>query len=317
MSAVAVTDHGAMFGTLRFYEAARAAGVSPIIGVEAYVAPGSRFDRTPGESEEKYHHLTLLAEDEIGLSEPAEARLARPPRGLLPPAADGQAAARRARRGRHLPVGMPVVRAVGAARSPGSRARARDGGDYRDIFGPTGTSSSCRITGSRTSGAIIAQADRARAVQLDVPLVATNDLHYTLRSDAKPHDVLLCIQQQKLQTRSEAAAVRRRGVLPEERRRRCDTSSPSSPRRATTRCGSRNASSSTCGSETARRRDQRYHLPRFETAGRQAPRRVPARARRPGRAPLGTAPRSRPTSAERIDDELGRHHADGLRRATS
>jgi len=66
MPALAMTDHGAMFGTLKFYEAARAVGIKPIIGVEAYVAPGSRFDRTPGESEEKYYHLTLLAEDETG-----------------------------------------------------------------------------------------------------------------------------------------------------------------------------------------------------------------------------------------------------------
>ncbi|HEY6650687.1 MAG TPA: PHP domain-containing protein, partial [Actinomycetota bacterium] len=66
MSAIAVTDHGAMFGALRFYETARQTGLKPIMGVEAYVAPGSRFDRTPGESEEKYYHLTLLAQNETG-----------------------------------------------------------------------------------------------------------------------------------------------------------------------------------------------------------------------------------------------------------
>ena len=55
-----------MFGALRFFEAGRAAGIKPIIGVEAYVAPGSRFERNPGENEEKYHHLTLLAENETG-----------------------------------------------------------------------------------------------------------------------------------------------------------------------------------------------------------------------------------------------------------
>jgi DNA polymerase-3 subunit alpha len=66
MPALAVTDHGAMYGALRFYERARATGVKPIVGVEAYVAPGSRFDRNPGESEEKYYHLTLLAESETG-----------------------------------------------------------------------------------------------------------------------------------------------------------------------------------------------------------------------------------------------------------
>ena len=66
MPAIAVTDHGVMFGALGFYEAAHAHGIKPILGVEAYVAPGSRFDREPGENEEKYHHLTLLARDETG-----------------------------------------------------------------------------------------------------------------------------------------------------------------------------------------------------------------------------------------------------------
>ena len=66
MPAIAVTDHGVMFGALGFYEAARAHGIKPILGVEAYVAPGSRFDREPGENEDKYHHLTLLARDETG-----------------------------------------------------------------------------------------------------------------------------------------------------------------------------------------------------------------------------------------------------------
>jgi DNA polymerase-3 subunit alpha len=66
MPALAITDHGAMFGALQFYEAGNAAGVKPIVGVETYVAPASRFERAPGESEEKYRHLTILARDETG-----------------------------------------------------------------------------------------------------------------------------------------------------------------------------------------------------------------------------------------------------------
>src|SRR5262245_19223092 len=66
MPAIALTDHGAMFGALDFYDAALAAGIKPIMGVEAYVAPGSRFERAPGENEEKYRHLTILARDETG-----------------------------------------------------------------------------------------------------------------------------------------------------------------------------------------------------------------------------------------------------------
>ena len=60
-----ITDHGVMYGTVDFYKAAREAGVAPIIGVEAYVTPGSRFDR-PARSENIRHHMTLLAETQTG-----------------------------------------------------------------------------------------------------------------------------------------------------------------------------------------------------------------------------------------------------------
>ncbi len=66
MPAIALTDHGAMFGALDFYQAARRHEIKPILGVEAYVAPRSRFDRTPGDDEEKYRHLTLLARNDQG-----------------------------------------------------------------------------------------------------------------------------------------------------------------------------------------------------------------------------------------------------------
>ena len=110
-----MTDHGVMFGALGFYEAAHAHGIKPILGVEAYVAPGSRFDREPGENEEKYHHLTLLARDETGIPQPAAARIGGAPRGFLLPPPHGQATAGRARRGADLPVGLLVVGAVEAA----------------------------------------------------------------------------------------------------------------------------------------------------------------------------------------------------------
>ncbi len=66
MPAIALTDHGVMFGALDFYEACVRNGVKPIMGVEAYVAPGTRFERAPGENEEKYRHLTVLARNEVG-----------------------------------------------------------------------------------------------------------------------------------------------------------------------------------------------------------------------------------------------------------
>ena len=66
MKALAVTDHGNMFGAVVFHDAARAKGIRPIAGCEIYVAPGSRFDKAGSGIEEAYNHMTLLASDEAG-----------------------------------------------------------------------------------------------------------------------------------------------------------------------------------------------------------------------------------------------------------
>src|SRR5881397_998736 len=199
MSAVAVTDHGAMFGALRFYETARQVGVKPIIGVEAYVAPGSRFDRTPGESEEKYYHLTLLAENETGyrnlLRLVSQAHLEgfyhrpRMDKQLLAQHADGV-----------ICLSGCLSSELGVLLQNSQRALATQAAaETRDIFGVDnyfvelqdhGLADQRRILGDQV----------AIARELGVPAVATNDLHYTRKDDAKPHDVLLCIQQQKLQS---------------------------------------------------------------------------------------------------------------------
>ena len=61
MDSMAITDHGVMYGVIDFYRAAKEAGIKPVLGCEVYVAPGSRFDKQPGESESRYYHLVLLA----------------------------------------------------------------------------------------------------------------------------------------------------------------------------------------------------------------------------------------------------------------
>ena len=66
MDSVAITDHGVMYGVIDFYRAALDAGIRPILGCEVYVAPGSRFDRELGNSEDRYYHLVLLAENQTG-----------------------------------------------------------------------------------------------------------------------------------------------------------------------------------------------------------------------------------------------------------
>jgi DNA polymerase III subunit alpha len=199
MNAVAMTDHGAMYGALRFYAAARSVGATPILGVEAYVAPGSRFDRTPGENEEKYHHLTLLAEDETGYRNLLRlVTLAHLEGFYHRPRMDKQLLAEHA---------AGVICLSGCLSSEvttlllhGQERRAREAaGTYREIFGPDRYFIELQDHGLADQRKVLPrQVELARS--LDAPLVATNDFHYTRREDAKPHDVLLCIQQQKVQT---------------------------------------------------------------------------------------------------------------------
>lgn len=65
-NAAAITDHGVMYGCIYFYQEAKKQGINPIIGSEIYVSPGSRFDREPGDNDDKYYHLILLAENNTG-----------------------------------------------------------------------------------------------------------------------------------------------------------------------------------------------------------------------------------------------------------
>ena len=199
MPALAVTDHGAMFGALSFYEAGARAGVKPIIGVEAYVAPSSRFERAPGESEEKYRHLTILAENEVGyrnlLRLVTDAHLEgfyhrpRIDKELLAERSEGL-------------IGMSgcLASEVCQLLLAGQEAKATEvASTYADIFGAGHFYIELQDHGLEEQRRVLGRlVDLARRTGL--PMVATNDLHYTERADAKPHDVLLCIQQQKLQT---------------------------------------------------------------------------------------------------------------------
>jgi DNA polymerase-3 subunit alpha len=265
MPAVAVTDHGSMFGALRFFEAGRAAGVKPIIGVEAYVAPGSRFDRTPGEDEQKYHHLTLLAENETGYRNLLRLVTSAHLEGFYHrPRMDKQLMAEHAEG--VICLSGCLSSEVSVALLQGQDQKAREiAGRYRDIFGPDRYFIELQDHGLADQHAILRrQIELGR--QMGIPVVATNDLHYTLREDAKPHDVLLCIQQKKLQTDPKRlkfdseefylkSAEEMRAVfseLPEA----CDH---------TLAIAERVELDLVYGDRAPA--DQRYHLPRFETPG--------------------------------------------------
>jgi len=199
MPALAMTDHGAMFGALNFYEAGVAAGVKPILGVEAYVAPVSRHDRTPGQSEEKYRHLTLLARNEAGyrnlLKLVTEAHIEgfyhrpRIDKSLLSEHSEGLIA-----------LSGCLASEIAQLLLAGNEAKAKDvAGEYSDILGVGNFYLELQDHGIDDQRKILPLVVDL-AARTGLPLVATNDLHYTEREDAKPHDVLLCIQQQKVQT---------------------------------------------------------------------------------------------------------------------
>jgi DNA polymerase-3 subunit alpha len=199
MPALAITDHGVMFGALAFFESARAHGVKPILGVEAYVAPGSRFDREPGENDDRYHHLTLLARDDTGYRNLLQLVSAAHLEGFYHrPRMDKQLLAEHAEGLICLSgcLSSEVSKLLLAGRDERARTVAAE---YRDIFGPEGYWIELQDHGLPEQRRITpAQVALARSIGIGV--VATNDLHYTTAVDAKPHDVLLCIQQQKLQS---------------------------------------------------------------------------------------------------------------------
>src|SRR5438477_5563592 len=176
MPALAMTDRGAMFGALNFYEAGVAAGVKPILGVEAYVAPGSRFDRTPGEDAEKYRHLTLLARSEAGylnlLKLVTDASIdvfdhrPRIDKEILAERAEGL-------------IGLSGCLASEVARHvvSGQDKRAVEAAaTYRDIFGPGGFYLEAQDHGIGEQR-VLNQQLITLSRELGVPLVATNDIH--------------------------------------------------------------------------------------------------------------------------------------------
>jgi len=196
--ALAITDHGNLYGVIEFYEACRRAGIRPIIGYEAYVAPGRRQDReTVSGNQDAGYHLVLLAENEAGyrnlLALATTASLdgfyykPRIDKACLAEHAEGLIGLSGCLQGE-------VPRRLLAGDADGARRTVRE---YREILGPENFYIELQDHG-------IPDERRVRpmlvglARELDVPLVATNDVHYIRAEDTEAHDVLLCINTGKL-----------------------------------------------------------------------------------------------------------------------
>ncbi|MEE8330711.1 MAG: DNA polymerase III subunit alpha [Acidimicrobiia bacterium] len=202
--AVAITDHGVMYGVVDFYRAATKAGVKPIIGIEAYVTPGSRFDR-PARRDDVRYHMTLLAENQEGYRNlMALASSAYLDGFYYKPRMDYELLAEHSAGiiATSGCLGGPVAQrlAPDASREEGNVGGERDyeaavgaAGQLQDIFGKDNFFIEVMDHGLGAQQRIM---DDLISISGDVgaPLLATNDCHYTNASEAETHDVLLCIQ---------------------------------------------------------------------------------------------------------------------------
>ncbi len=203
MPAIAITDHGNVFGAYEFNKKAIAAGVKPIIGIEAYVAPESRFEKKRvkwadgGEDDVSgggaYTHMTMLAENNVGLSNlfklsslaSLEGYYYKPrmDRDLLSKYASGIIAT----------TGCPGGEIQTRLRMGAYKEAIKAASDFRDIFGAENFFLEVMDHGIDIETRV--KADLLKlGKELGLPLLATNDLHYTHHADAASHEALLCVQ---------------------------------------------------------------------------------------------------------------------------
>ncbi len=193
MDSAAITDHGVMYGVIEFYKEATAAGINPIIGCEVYVAPRSRFDRELTGGEDRYYHLVLLAENDAGYANLVkivsrgftEGYYYRPrvDMEVLEEFHEGIIALSACLAGevqRYIQKGL-----IDEAGKVAKR--------YEACFGKGNFFLELQDHGIPTQQTVNTALLRM-SKELDIPLVATNDVHYTYAEDAQPHDILLCLQ---------------------------------------------------------------------------------------------------------------------------
>ncbi|GAV23084.1 DNA polymerase III subunit alpha [Carboxydothermus pertinax] len=192
MPALALTDHGNMFGVVEFYKEAKALGLKPLIGVEVYVAPRSRFEKTP-KIDDQLSHLVLIAQDNKGYQNLLRIISRSYTEGYYyKPRVDHELLAENSQ-------GLIALSSCLAGEIPGKilagqQDKAREIASlYRDIFGPENFYLELQYHGI-SEQKIVNRSLIELSRELKIPLVATNDVHYILKNHARTQDVLLAIQ---------------------------------------------------------------------------------------------------------------------------
>ncbi len=196
MEAAAITDHGAMFGVIDFYRAARAEGIKPILGCEVYVAPNSRFDKELTGGEDRYYHLVLLAETNEGYANLVKIVSKGYVEGFYYRPRVDMEVLEQYHKG-IIALSACLAGEVQRYIIKGLYDEAKKTAlKYEAIFGKGNYFLELQDHGIPEQKTVN-QALLRMSRELEIPLVATNDIHYTNAEDAKPHDILLCIQTAK------------------------------------------------------------------------------------------------------------------------
>ncbi|MCI8379994.1 MAG: DNA polymerase III subunit alpha [Lachnospiraceae bacterium] len=197
MKNLAITDHGNMYGVIDFYRAAKDAGINPVIGCEVYVAPGSRFDREVSKGEERYNHLVLLAENNQGYANLMKIVSLGFTEGFYyKPRVDYEVLEKYHEGIIALSACLAGVVASNLRRGMYEQAK-KEALRLSGIFGPEHFYLEMQDHGIADQQTVN-QGLLRMSQETGLALVATNDVHYIMDTDAEAHDILLCIQTKKL-----------------------------------------------------------------------------------------------------------------------
>jgi DNA polymerase-3 subunit alpha len=192
MDSVALTDHGVMYGAIEFYTKAKKAGIKPIIGLEAYVAQRSRHDRETRQQDGSGYHLTLLAADRTGYDNLLKLTTESHLTGFYyKPRLDKQLLAEHCQ-GLIALSGCPSGEAARQIRNSNYEGAKKAAEFYKELF-PGRFYLELQEHGLPEMAGLTAQLVTL-GKELDLPLAATNDVHYIAPGDAEIQDILVCIQ---------------------------------------------------------------------------------------------------------------------------
>jgi len=193
MDSLAITDHGVLYGAIEFYKKAKRAGIKPIIGCEMYVADGSRHDKRPGIDDKRFH-LVLLAKNQVGYKNLIKLVTAAHLEGFYyKPRIDKEILRQHSQGLIALSacLGGELSRALHAENYEKAKSIARE---YQEIFGPDNYYIEIQQHPNIPEQNTVTPRLITLARELGLPLVATQDSHYTHSDDAHAHDVLLAVQ---------------------------------------------------------------------------------------------------------------------------